>query len=194
MELTKRTKVAGGVLALALGFLIWDRWSAPASASAATEATPASTPSTPSSPQSAATPSKASPEQQLHQGALADRLDQLSSSSGSRGADAFAAPMEWFPEPVIAKPAKAKPENTPVDLSRHVLKAVLEGPGLPTTALVDGHAMKVGQKWSSPDGDETIELLDASKAGGGRARVRINGREGELKVQNARKGEGAGGS
>jgi hypothetical protein len=52
----------------------------------------------------------------------------------------------------------------------------------------------VGEKWVSPDGDTTIELLDASKKDGGRAKVRINGRDGELKVQNARKAEGAGGS
>jgi hypothetical protein len=192
VELTKRTKVAGGVLALALAFLIWDRLNAPASASAATEATPPAPSATAAAPSKGPAPKTA--DQALHQGALADRLEQLSAGSGSR-ADAFAAPMEWFPAPVVAPPSKARPEAAPVDFSKHCLSnVVVGGPGLPVIAVVDGHTIKVGQTWMSPEGDMSIEVVEASRAGGGRAKVRINGREGELKVQNTRKAEAAGGS
>jgi hypothetical protein len=149
VELPKRTKIAGGVLVLALAALGYDRFAVgPESASAAAE--PAGITNSPeaSAKAGAPLPSTALSEPLVQPtGALADRLSQLRLALPKDAArdDAFKAPPEWFPAPV-RKPiteAPRLPETKPVFKLTSVL-SLGQGELAPKVAVIDNHKLMVG--------------------------------------------------
>jgi hypothetical protein len=177
VELNTRTKVAGGVLALALAALIYDRviLGGPASASAAPVADQA--------PPSREPPRKQVQESAFH-GALATRLETLAASLlTSQEKDAFVAPAAWFPpdpEPeqtVVVQSHKDEPR-------RRLTSVVADSTGRGRAAVIDGKLFQVGvpQTIEGTDGRKhRYELVRAWFEGKvGRAMVRVDGRVVEL--------------
>lgn len=161
MELNRRTKLVGGVLALAVAALIYDRviaGSTPATATAdlAAPADPALTPAAP--------PAQAkADEKAIHRGALSARLASLeneASATPARG-DAFVAPVAWFPVDDTPEPgAKSPSKKTNV----HTLTAVMmDKDGKARFAVIDGQRLRPGVplKCTVDDKTRTYELVKA---------------------------------
>ncbi len=135
VELNTRTKIAGGVLALALAALGVDQFlPGPATAEAGSpvaEAAPAV--ATPRTSKPAAKP-----------GALARRLAQLGGTQEGverEERDVFVAPVSWFTV-VSAEPLKkVEAKVAPAPTSAHRLTSVGSG----GVAQIDGHVLKVGK-------------------------------------------------
>ena len=173
MELNRRTKLTGGVLALAVAALIYDRVisGGPVSADAA--------PLQPAA--AAADPSPASParnEASPSQGALARRLDALDDvfTGPMQREDAFAAPITWFPKESDA--ATAAPAPVAKRAGEHSVRSVLIDKGQVRSAIVDGRLLRPGVPVKVNDGAKTrtYELVRAwIHEGKSHAEVRING-------------------
>lgn len=140
MELNRRTKVVGGVLALAVAALVYDRFIAggPAEAGAAPPGVPAAPPSAERSE-----PKPEAPKQP--RGALATKLASLEVTEvgPSTREDVLVAPVGWFPveEEAAAAPAAPKAAET----SKHVLNSVLASRGKPIESVViDGQLLRLG--------------------------------------------------
>lgn len=169
VELNKRTKIAGGVLALALAALGFDRFgTGPQGAEAAEtpEASPAST-----------APRPPVAEQPSAKGRLAGRLAELGQedADASVGRDAFVAPAAWF---VKVEPALAAEPVTEPGPVKHRLTAVMGA----DFAKVDDHLLRIG-KAAAYDGEDKkshqYELVSVRRdeSGAPVATVRIDGVE-----------------
>lgn|GEM_PF-2640604 len=161
MELNRRTKLVGGVLALAVAALIYDRVIAGGTPATATadlappQAEPVLTP---------ATPSQAKAEEKpAHRGALSARLSSLESefsSAPSRG-DAFVAPVAWFP---VDDTPELGTKDAPKKTGVHVLTAVMmDKDGKARFAVVDGQRLRPGLplKCTVDGKTRTYELVKA---------------------------------
>jgi hypothetical protein len=200
VELPKRTKIAGGVLVLALAGLGYDRFAAsPESASAAVE--PAGNTNSPEASAKAGAPVPATPSEALVQptGALADRLSQLRLELPKDAArdDAFKAPPEWFPAPVrkpITEAPKVREEKPAFKLTS--VFTIGQGELAPKVAVIDNKfklmvGAEPGAKAPYPsemqikntDGSlSTLRLVSADfKAGS--AMIEIDGQQMELVLE-----------
>jgi hypothetical protein len=213
VELPKRTKIAGGVLVLALAGLGYDRFAAsPESASAAVE--PAGNTNSPEASAKAGVPvpnpvANAAPSEALVQptGALADRLSQLRLALPKDSArdDAFKAPPEWFPAPVrkpITEAPKVREEKPAFKLTS--VFTIGQGELAPKVAVIDNKfklmvGAEPGTKAPYPsemqikntDGSlSTLRLVSADfKAGS--AMIEIDGQQMELVLEARAKSQRA---
>ena len=177
MELKPRTKIVGGVLALALAALIFDRviGSGPASAEAAPAADQGVPAREPPRKQVVAAP--------VNQGALAARLKVLGAAGSGAGKDAFVAPAQWFPPD--AEPEQVQIKDTPrEEPKRRLTSVVSDGSKVGKAAVIDGKLFRVGERVvvTGSDGRKYgYELVRAwFENNVGHAQVRINGKLVEL--------------
>jgi hypothetical protein len=158
VELNRRTKLVGGVLALAVAGLIYDRvitGGGPATADAA--------PVQPTVEGAKPADSGTTPENKGNVGKLADRLAALDEDLGGPGVreDAFVAPVGWFPvDDTIAAPATvvAKPGHG------HVINSVLRLRDKEVkSVVVDGKMLRpqVPVKFEEQGKEWTYELVKA---------------------------------
>jgi hypothetical protein len=106
VELNRRTKLVGGILALAVAALIYDRFIAGGPASA--EVAPMN--SAASAPEAKPEPPAARPERPPNRGALSSKLAVMRAESNvSAPRDAFVAPAAWFPPPEVAVQDEPQP-------------------------------------------------------------------------------------
>jgi hypothetical protein len=181
VELKPRTKLVGGVLALALAALIVDRMVGPGPASA--EAAPASDQGAAQAAPVREPPRKQAPIEPAHHGALGARLDELASAEAAPTKDAFIAPVAWFPPDPAPEQVQLvdKPREEP---KRRLTSVVGDGSRAGKAAVIDGKLFKVGSPVMVEGSDGRkyrYELVRAWFEGNvGRAQVRINGKLVEL--------------
>ncbi len=177
MELKPRTKLVGGVLALALAALIADRVIGYGPASA--EAAPAADQGAAATGPVREPPRKQAPQESAHHGALGARLDELASTGGAVAKDAFIAPVAWFPPDPAPEQVQLvdKPREEP---KRRLTSVVGDGSKAGKAAVIDGKLFKVGVPVVVEGSDGRRYRYELVRAwfedNVGRAQVRINGK------------------
>ncbi|HYE62598.1 MAG TPA: hypothetical protein VD997_11440 [Phycisphaerales bacterium] len=146
MELNRRTKLAGGVLALAVAALIYDRVIAGDGPASAEASAPAAKPPALGD----AEREKSGPENPNHRGALAAQLTKLGEADQpmwpSTRDDAFVAPATWFPADEEPSSHADSAAASAKSASHYVINSVLmdRGTNLISSVTVDNKALRPG--------------------------------------------------